>query len=223
MHAGVKSPVFKKYKISGGGYKQNVRCPNCQSGTRNRLLGLYFSLNREPLNDSDKILHISPNRQLANLLKSKYSDRYEVGAINVDAFREYHPILLDVQNLPMTDSTYGLVICNHVLEHVKEDQSAMKEIYRVLKPGGHAILQVPLAENLEKSIEELTVKSRKERKREHGQEDHLRLYGKDYFERLKNVGFKITRDDPRLNNWLTENEMERHGLDLLESVILAIK
>lgn len=223
MHAGVKSPVFQKYKVSGGGYKKNVRCPHCHSGTRSRLLGLYFHHRAEVLKSDQKVLHISPNRQLAHKLKNELPCHYHVGAINPKHFLPFSPIELDVRNMPFQDDSYDVIICNHVLEHIKDDKNAMREIHRVLKPGGYGILQVPLALDLDNTIEEETTLSRKQRKLHFGQEDHLRLYGRDYFVRLESVGFSVQLDHPLQDNWVDEDILTKHKLDALESVVIARK
>ena len=99
----------------------------------------------------------------------------------------------------------------------------MSEIYRVLKPGGFAVLQVPLAINLDKTIEDKTLATDKERKLKFGQVDHVRLYGLDYFDKLKAAGFRVDRDNPYTNKWLPEKELLRHRLDPIEDVIVAHK
>ena len=101
--------------------------------------------------------------------------------------------------------------------------SAMREIYRVLKPKGFAILQVPLALNLEHTLEDRTIKTNRERKIAYGQVDHIRLYGLDYFDKLQNAGFRVSRDNPFENKWLNEKELDKHRLDRIEDVIIAHK
>jgi SAM-dependent methyltransferase len=113
------------------------------------------------------------------------------------------------------------VICNHVLEHVQDDLAAMREIHRVLIPGGFAVLQVPLALNLQKTLEDRSLVDVRQRKKRYGQGDHLRLYGLDYFDRLQLAGFKVERDNPFKNHWT--DDLEKYRLDPNEDVILARK
>ena len=105
-----------------------------------------------------------------------------------------HSPLADVQadicNLPFSDQQFDWVICNHVLEHISNDKIAMQEIYRVLKPGGTAILQVPLRLDQD-TFEDDRITDPKERAQVFGQYDHVRIYGKDYQNRLKQVGFTV--------------------------------
>jgi SAM-dependent methyltransferase len=222
LHEGVKSPVFKKYQVAGGGYKLNVQCPNCYSVDRSRLLYLFFQMRTDVYRKPTKILHISPNKEIANVLKGDTITQV-VGTIEPEKYMEYDPVRLDVQQMEFPDQSFDVVICCHVIEHVDDDDKAMREIFRVLKPGGFAILQVPLALNLEKTIEDRTLKTDKERKLAFGQVDHVRLYGLDYFEKLKKAGFRVERDNPYKNQWLPEAELKRHRLDPLEDVIVARK
>ena len=99
----------------------------------------------------------------------------------------------------------------------------MREIYRVLKPKGFGVLQVPLALDLKITLEDKSLITDKERKLAFGQRDHLRLYGLDYFDKLQKVGFRIVRDNPFNNKWICEQELEMHCLDRIEDVIVAYK
>jgi SAM-dependent methyltransferase len=222
LHEGVKSPVFKKYKVAGGGYKLNVQCPNCYSVDRSRLLYLFFELRTDIYKKPTRVLHISPNKEIANQIAKGKTVTQVVGTIEPEMYMEYDPLRLDVQKMDaIPDGSFDVVICCHVIEHVDDDAKAMKEIYRVLKAGGFAVLQVPLALNLEKTLEDRSLKTDKERKLAFGQVDHNRLYGMDYFEKLKAAGFRVERDNPYTNKWMEEKELIRHRLDPVEDVIVA--
>ncbi len=223
LHEGVKADVFKRYKVAGGGYKTNTRCPNCGSVDRARLLALFFELRTDAFRKKTDILHISPNKSIANFLIANPTVNHVVGALEPDQFAEYNPIEMDVQKIPLEDNIFDIVICCHVIEHVDDDAAAMREIYRVLKPGGFAVLQVPLALNLNKTLEDKTLKTDKERKIAHGQVDHMRLYGIDYFDKLAAAGFRVVRDNPFDNNWLSPQELDKHRLDRIEDVIVCYK
>jgi SAM-dependent methyltransferase len=222
LHEGVKSPIFKRYKVAGGGYKLNVQCPNCYSVDRSRLLYLFFQLRTDVYKKQTKILHISPNKEIANVLVGNTITQI-VGSIEPEMYSEYNPVRLDVQKMEFEAGVFDVVICCHVIEHVDDDDLAMREIYRVLKTGGFAVLQVPLAINLEKTLEDKTLITDKQRKIAHGQVDHVRLYGLDYFEKLKQAGFEVERDNPYDNKWMEEKELIRHRLDRIEDVIVARK
>ncbi len=223
LHEGVKAKVFKTYTVAGGGYKKNVQCPNCYSVDRSRLLYLFFQLRTEVFQKKTHILHISPNKEIAKVLCEGKTISHVCGTIEPEQYMEFNPVYLDVQKIGFEDHTFDVLICCHVIEHVDHDDVAMREIHRVLKPGGFAILQVPLALNLEKTLEDKTLKTDKERKRAFGQVDHNRLYGLDYFDKLKNAGFRVVRDNPFQNKWLSKEELERHRLDPIEDVIIAYK
>jgi ubiquinone/menaquinone biosynthesis C-methylase UbiE len=116
----------------------------------------------------------------------------------------------DVQNLPFGENEFDVVICNHVFEHVDDDALAMKEIFRVMKPGAFAILLVPLDFKLKQTYEDRAITSQKERTQHFGQYDHKRIYGLDYPERLKKAGFLV----PSINflNEINDELFIRYGL-----------
>ena len=119
------------------------------------------------------------------------------------------------------DEDFDVVICSHVLEHIREDRKAMKEIFRVLRPGGFAVLQVPLALDLEETQEDPSIVDEKERFEAYGQKDHLRMYGMDYPQRLEGVGFRVVFENPFEGQWLPD--LDRFCLDEAEDVIVAFK
>ncbi|MDD6888692.1 MAG: methyltransferase domain-containing protein [Bacteroidales bacterium] len=173
------------------------RCWFCDSYPRNRQL-FYWLLNDYKIMQADslRILHIAPEVQISDrLLKHKGIDYICVDK-RCEGYKYPDYVLNgDVCNLEFDDNTFDMVICNHVLEHVKDDRCAMNEIKRVLKRNGVAILMSPIDVELDKTIEEkkdenLTADEREER---FGQFDHVRLYGIDYFDRLKEAGFSVYR------------------------------
>lgn len=101
----------------------------------------------------------------------------------------------DITNLPFKDNTFDIIFCNHVLEHIPDDTKAMQELHRVLKSGGMGILQVPQDLNRAKTFEDDTITDPKERAKIFGQYDHVRIYGRDYFKKLRSVGFRVKEID----------------------------
>lgn len=97
----------------------------------------------------------------------------------------------DICDLPFKDHSFDFILCNHVLEHIPDDTKAMQEIYRVLKPGGTAILQIPQDLSRETTFEDDSITDPKERARIFGQYDHVRVYGRDYFNKLRRLGFEV--------------------------------
>ena len=96
---------------------------------------------------------------------------------------------MDLTALKLEDQSKTLVFCSHVLEHIPDDLKAMSEIFRVLKPDGIAIIQVPIWQ--EKTYEDFSLTSKEERLKAFFQEDHVRIYGVDIQERLESVGFHV--------------------------------
>jgi len=163
-------------------------CPYCRSHDRERHLILYLdALNLWPAFGNASVLHIAPEKQLAFRIASRNPARYIKGDLT--------PARADIEQLDVTairypDATFDCVICNHVLEHVPDDALALRELWRVLKPGGLAILQTPYANGLDKTLENQPEVTTPEQRREfYGQEDHVRLYGRDIFERITAAGF----------------------------------
>jgi ubiquinone/menaquinone biosynthesis C-methylase UbiE len=102
-------------------------------------------------------------------------------------------VRMDITNITLPDNSFDVILCNHVLEHVPDDRKAMSELYRVLKPGGWAILQTPMSDKPQ-TEEDLTITDPKERERRFGQDDHVRTYGMDKKDRLESVGFTVVLD-----------------------------
>jgi SAM-dependent methyltransferase len=117
-----------------------------------------------------------------------------VDSVGVDLTNPMADQRVDLTAMPFADESFDAVLCMHVLEHIPDDKSAMAELFRVLRPGGWAVLQVPL-DLSGPTREDLTVTDPKERLRLYGQEDHVRLYGDDYPERLSAVGFRVDVDE----------------------------
>lgn len=116
----------------------------------------------------------------------------------------------DICDLPFKDNEFDFIICNHVLEHIPDDTKAMQEIYRILTPGGTAILQVPYNTDLEKTYEDDSITDPKERARIFGQYDHVRVYGMDYFSKLESIGFTV--EAVNYTAMLPKNEVEKYRL-----------
>jgi len=180
---GWKLPVAKH--IIGGGYRKNVICPFCRSTDRERLVYLYLKKNNL-VGRKLRLLHVAPEKNLQEFLKNR--TRYT--SVDLDSPRA--KVKMDITDIRYPDNTFDAVICNHVLEHVPDDKKAMQELRRVLKPGGWAIIQVPLSSKLAKTLEKPSVKSPEQRKKVYGQADHVRLYGRDYRKRLEEAGFGVS-------------------------------
>jgi len=119
--------------------------------------------------------------------------------------------VIDVTNIQFHDNYFDFIICNHLLEHIQDDRKAMRELFRVLRPKGFAILQVPISKYNKETFEDFSITSPEERKKYFGQKDHVRIYGKDYKERLESVGFKVNLYD--IKNDLSIKDIKKYGLN----------
>jgi ubiquinone/menaquinone biosynthesis C-methylase UbiE len=117
---------------------------------------------------------------------------------------------MDVQNIPFPDGSFDVVFCNHVLEHVADDRAAMREMWRVMRPGGWGVMLSPVDETHRTTFEDDTITDRAERTRLFGQYDHRRVYGLDYADRLRKAGFTVEERDYFAE--LPEEERRRYGL-----------
>lgn len=171
--------------------RRNALAPWSLSLERHRLIWLYLKNETEIFQNHCKFLHIAPEYCFIKAFRKFTNIEY----ITADLNSPWADIQFDVQKIPFDDNVFDIVMCNHVLEHVDDDYIAMKEIYRILKPGGWAILQVPIDNKLETTYEDRNITRPAEREKHFGQSDHLRMYGRDYGKRLSNAGFNVVADD----------------------------
>lgn len=187
-------PVLLEKHVIGGG-KRAAGCYKCHSRDRERLL-YAFLIEELKIGDHKnlRVLHIAPEPKLSAVLQKLNLEAYVCGDLFTEGY-EYaaHVQNMNVMAIPYEDNHFDYVLCNHVLEHIPEDTNAMKEIFRVLKPGGSAILQVPISKNSGHTVEDFSIEDPKKREERFGQFDHVRIYGQDYVQRLESVGFKMNR------------------------------
>ena len=166
--------------------REEARCVYCGALERHRLLWLFFTRMTDLFDGREKrVLHIAPEAALTPLLRA----RLGAGYITADLSDPNADIRLDVMDIQFPDETFDVVYCSHVLEHVPDDRAAMREIRRVLKRDGWAVILVPIL--AERTFEDASVTSPRERLRLFGQEDHVRMYGADFEDRLREVGFNV--------------------------------
>ena len=186
--------------------RQNALCPGTLSLERHRLLWLYLDRKTNFLRDAIRVLHVAPEQVFYRKFKSFSHWDYTT----TDLHSPLADVKADICALPFEDNTYDFILCNHVLEHIPNDLKAMEELYRVLKPGGTAILQVPLEEDRENTFEDNSITDRQERTRIFGQYDHVRIYGQDYYKRLQEVGFEAIPMD--FIKEITEDDIQHFAL-----------
>ena len=190
--AGYGYPVLEELRVVGGMRKKSDICPVCHSADRTRLVYLYVSHHSDLLNAPVSLLHFAPEDGLLKHFLACRNLDYVPSDINAERYRHVPGLRsFDLQNIGEPDGRFDWIICNHVIEHVPDDRRAMAELFRVLKSGGRAILQVPISLVLSKTREDPTAATDEDRIRLFGQFDHLRLYAADYYDRLRDAGFRI--------------------------------
>jgi SAM-dependent methyltransferase len=182
---------FLPYGYSGKAKRKNVLCPGSLSLERHRLLWLYLQNKTDFFTKNYKMLHIAPEQCFYKLFKAMKNLTYTTGDYN-SPIADVH---FDLHKAPFEDNSFDVIFCNHVLEHVEDDAQCMRELYRIMKPGGWGIFQVPLDVTREKTYEDKSITSEADREIHFWQKDHVRLFGLDYKDRLSVAGFNVTVDD----------------------------
>lgn len=202
---------FRRFRPAGSPRRPNAVCPGCGAKERDRLAALLLRKRddlrgralagrRAPL----RVLHVAPERPVASILRSWP----EVEYLSADIRPGRAMAVVDVTRIDRPDGSFDAIWCSHVLEHVPADRAAMKELRRVLAPGGWAAVVVPVA--AERTVEDPSVTSPQERRRRFGQHDHVRRYGRDIVERLQEAGFEV--ETVRPGDLATAQEAARYGL-----------
>lgn len=198
-----------------GNQRNNVLSPSTLSLERHRLLWLYLQNETDffqPQLNSDspvtqnkriklrkdaetssalKVLHFAPEQEFYKRFKKQTNIEYTT----TDLLSPLADVKADICNLPFEDNSYDIIFCNHVLEHIPDDTKAMQELFRVLKPGGMGIFQIPQDLSRVSTFTDDTIVDQKERAKIFGQYDHVRVYGRDYFDKLRSIGFKVIEED----------------------------
>jgi predicted SAM-dependent methyltransferase len=189
-----------------GPNRPNARCPNCGARDRTRLLWVYLENKTNLLHDELRVLHFAPERILEKRLKSQPNLDY----VSTDLERPRAMVKADITELPFPDASFDVILCSHVLEHVEDDRKAMRELHRVLKPGGWGIVVVPISSRRSETFEDPTIVAPRDRERVFGQHDHVRIYARDFGARLEEAGFTVRVEDYRRE--LGETIARRYGL-----------
>ena len=218
LTAGLDIPVLKEKKVIGGGYRLNAMCPGCGSFDRERLIYLYLKNKRSNLFcENLKVLHVAPEANLQKVIMAQPNIDY----LSADLSSPSATVQMDITDIKYPNDYFDVIICNHVLEHIPDDRKAMAELYRVLKPGGWAILQVPISLSLKQTYEDPLVTSPEEREKVFGQSDHVRIYAKDYKDRLEEVGFSV--EVYSFAKEFGESAIRKYGLSKDENIYICSK
>lgn len=219
----VECPVcerkFRKFLSYGSdiAHRENVLCPYDLTLERHRLMWLYLKNESNFFTADLKVLHIAPEQCFYSKFKKQKNIEYLTGDL-VSPLADMH---FDLHHIPLENNRFDVVFCNHVLEHVDDALQCMKEIYRVMKPGGWAIMQVPMDYTRAETYEDKTITSPEEREKHFWQKDHVRLFGMDYPKWLENAGFTV--QEYNINDKFDSTFIDRNRLIKEEMLYIAQK
>lgn len=202
----------RKFGASGSPPRPDAQCMFCGALERHRLVWHYFEAKTNLFDEKPKkVLHVAPEKFFEKRLRKRLGKNY----ITADLFDPQAMVKMDVTDIQYPDNYFDVIYCSHVLEHVLDDRKAMREFYRTLKPGGWAILLVPIT--TETTFEDPTIVNPSDRLRVFGQGDHVRRYGADYVDRLRESGFNVKVS--YASDLLQDAEIEKMGLTLASGEI----
>lgn len=214
--SGIAAEIFQHHHIIGGGYRENVICPHCGSGDRQRWLYAVLA-SRTDIFDSDcRVLHFAPEPQIAEAIQQR-NPRCQYLSCDLAPGRAMWQV--DMTDIPFPDATFDYVIANHVLEHIPDLPKAVSELCRVLKPSGWLVLSFPICMDMD-TYEDPAVQTDAERLAAYGQEDHVRLFGRDYKGRLERLGLSVETVSPE-GNHLSQEDIQTMGFIEDDIVLLA--
>lgn len=191
-------------------------CPRCNSKSRHRRIWLFLRNKTNLFMDPIKLFEVSPKVSFARRFTQLSNIQYLGADITL---RPYISLKMDLTATALKAESFDAVLCIHVLEEIIEDRRAMDEIYRVLKPGGWAVVSVP-TEMDRPTYEDASITNPKERKQAFGEPDHVRVYGYDLPDRLKESGFDVQLD---LAQDIPQQTREKYGLRGDENIFYCIK
>lgn len=209
---------YRKFLPYGyGKQRENALSPGTLSLERHRQMWLYLQNETDFFTKNYKVLHIAPEQEFLRKFKKMKNLNY----VSADLYSPIVDVKADILDLPFENESFDIVFCNHVLEHIEDDQKAMSELYRVMKKEGWGIFQVPMKNDLEKTYEDFSIKNPQERQKHFGQYDHVRWYGMDYFKRLENAGFEV--DINFYSQKCPQDMIEKYGLNKNEILPIVFK
>lgn len=205
---------FLDNTIIGAGYRNNAVCPICYSKDKDRLVYYYLKKYTNIFKDKENVLHIAPEGQLRRRIKNNRKINYIDGDINLDYVSNY----IDITNIQYDDNYFDYIIINHVLEHVLDENKAIMELIRVLNRNGKLIITVPICLNHEHTFEDNSIVEPKLRMKYFCQEDHVRLYGKDFKQRIEK--YNVLVQEFKLND--QEKKLLKRNCVLEDGIIFII-
>lgn len=217
---GRKCPIcgVRRRKFLPYGYvesREDALCPRCLALERHRLLWLFLDRETELLHSpQQRVLHVAPEVCYISRLRKLLGKNY----ITADLESPLADMHFDVQSIPLEDDFADVILCNHIMEHIEDDLRAMRELHRVLRPGGWGIILSPVEQDRNVTFEDDSITDPEERTRIFGQYDHRRIYGRDYADRLRMAGFEVSE----INYIDTLSEAEKNLYALRAEVIYRV-
>ena len=197
--------------------RPNARCPQCGSKKRHRLLWLYLRDRTNLFTDRLRVLHFAPEK----CFRKAFSALPNLDYVTADLHPGKVMLAIDITAIPPTAGSFDVILCSHVLEHVPDDRQAMREVFRVLNPGGWAIFMIPGETDRAETFEDPRVVTPEERERLFKQHDHVRIYGRDFGQRLEQAGFTISAE--RYAEELGEPAIVKYGLKRKHEIYFCTK
>lgn len=209
---GKDAEIFKKYHIIGGGKRNHVICPSCGCIDRYRWCMYVLAHDTGIMDKPCTVLHFAPEEGIADLIRTNKECTY----YSADLIQNRAMLKVDLTDILFRDSTFDYIIVNHVLEHISDEGTAIRELKRILKDDGVIVMSFPVCTEQD-TYEDVSIVTREGRKRCFGQEDHVRLYGRDYKERIEAYGLSVEVKTPMQT--LTSPEIEKYGF-IMDDIIL---
>lgn len=195
----------EKFLAFGRQNRPNVRCPHCRALDRHRAFWCYAKHFTNLFDGQPKkLLHVAPEKVLSEKLQALPGLDY----LSADLDSELAMVKMDLTSIEYPDQTWDIILCSHVLEHIPDDRKAMREMLRVLRPGGWLMVQVPVRP--EPTYEDWNITTPEGRLEAFGQADHVRIYGYDLLDRLVESGFDA--EMIQVGKVLPKSEMTFHGI-----------
>lgn len=208
------------------GYDRRLgQCPGCRSNERDRTLWLFLDMNQHLLKEGSRVLHVAPEAHIYNRLRRTRGIHYQAADKFIEGYENTYPkdtMYIDITAMPQVPAnSYDLILCSHVLECLEDDKAAMSELLRILKPGGSAVLQVPIDLNREDTYEDWSVTDPLDRERVFGNKWNLRWYGRNYGDKLAAAGFVV--DFRPVTGLFSPEEVKKYGLGPKDDIHLVHK
>lgn len=191
-------------------------CPRCHAKSRHRRAWLFLEEHTALFSSPHSLLHVSPEYCLSRRLRRMPGITYS----GADLENSPHAgVRMDLTKAPFLSGAFDAALCIHVLEHIDDDRGAMRELFRVLKPGGWAVVSVPVRMD-RKTLEDPGITTPEARERAYGETAHVRLYGYDLADRLRDAGFAVEID---LGRDIDPDARRRYGLRDDETIFFCTK